>query len=1614
MPKSSLKIDRFDGGINRKVESRDLPDNESRILVDVNIDTVGRVSMAGGAVPYVEQAEKIEVRDNGWGLFAFRSDYDIVDDEGIKGGSFLHGSDDIGKRIDSELGSETSIDIIAKLFDPAFTDSGKRASITLKEGEANLWTSLADALPLYEEDDFVLEPVHPNFHVKNGDLRIWDSQFKQFGMFTKWLGVIKDTKFIGKDNINYNSDKTPDWNKANVWLYTHADCKAPTSLPKELNKRTGLHIAALSAVLESAENQTTVAMDGLDTNINFVVGDIIKINNELMYVSTGQTSSSGNVIVVRGVYGSKVAEHADDSLIYLVYRDSFVSETGEKYSPANYGFYSSKGDGEVSYKEHACQVMATDFTRSDEEGYMYKTITPMQTAADFTSTDYDSDATEAHSSYGGWGVATDGINHWAREFDGIHFMYEFVQQGETTEEQLKDSWLQGNKFRFYATLIYDGSPDAGGQESALTDITPSNSNILNKNAHLYCNIAVKWTGKNYNDTAQNNEGNDNSEDAITGTNKEQLKELYINPRVTGCRIYYSSSEDNDLTKFLLLTAYFDENGGIKREGGDYMPWCPINYGNIASSNNEKLSYYRVSSKSDTFDKINAPHQLNLSKSTGSLELGPEQITALDNRNFSSGLGSWVVYDPDGATSASVSHDSGGLTGNNNVLILNNSVDNANEGAQLPIAHLDGANQDNSIEANTTYKIDLTLKSAAGTPTITVGLGGGTASIGAISTSWKDYSATVKTSDSTGALLIYYTSTDNAHNVVLDKIGVKKVIDSVKDECFYVQSPPGGITYDGINGHDGEITDILYKCSTEVNGIRYVGNVCYPVNWDNDLFEDDTLFPGASFEDLTRGTKYGDRMIRSAVGQFDVLNPQINVDVAINDGEEITHLESLGSYLLQFKENTLYILNVSVENNEVKESVQGTYKFKGVAYPFNVVKTDREIVWINKYGAYVFNGESVQDISKDKIPNLFQNRDLAKVTLGFDIFERTVIFFSNDESSSNSSYTYNLNYNAWVENKEAFRHQGIASNFTTERDGKVIFSIFNESDTGKDLLVNGVYFEKNELGQHFIKTSSDSPTQQEGSAFSFIENNEFIPGNKISILNTGIKKSKVESSNLNFKEFTLTHPFDVQGEIVFICDETLSTSAAHLDINDVIHITPNSRTFTTTHPSWTGTYEIKGLSGYWKVVHRWNIGTSFQNPISTDAGFEMLEDIIHKRDTGTIPGQDDLFDQETEEEVEEDDDIIPEEFGGVKFPNAFMMKKITNVGEGYELEGLKILWTDSGLNDSPDITNAFISFFTSQEGNNGSANTLFTFKDSTSALSPVNWGTVFNLQRQFINNGKSLNSANYFDGVYKIKSRTATSLEVFSDYADGDGSGGHWGNTNENISNFERLYYDKFDNGQIASTAKGVYNHTGGSYDYTTHFPVTNLQKWDSVSKSTPYFRLMTKELDFGEPSRSKKIYKLYVTYSCAIEVPMVRVYLIVNTVDGTFIIFPNVEKSKNYGLYQSHLIDFHVHDNNPIGVVETFSPGLLTLGDQHNFTETVAEIEFLDPNNYLKKAKTVRVAFCNSLVNLTTDYTTDLQSSVTITDPSSSLIGSEQNAVSSSKNFVLNDINIIYRGKSVK
>ena len=84
---------------------------------------------------------------------------------------------------------------------------------------------------------------------------------------------------------------------------------------------------------------------------------------------------------------------------------------------------------------------------------------------------------------------------------------------------------------------------------------------------------------------------------------------------------------------------------------------------------------------------------------------------------------------------------------------------------------------------------------------------------------------------------------------------------------------------------------------------------------------------------------------------------------------------------------------------------------------------------------------------------------------------------------------------------------------------------------------------------------------------------------------------------------------------------------------------------------------------------------------------------------------------------------------------------------------------------------------------------------------------------------------------------------------------------------------------------------------------------------------------------------------------------------------------------------------------------------------TMAEIIFNDPTNILKKVKSLQVGLISSGQNLSTTYLTQNEnfSSVEIPDPSSSLtIPANMDQIKTNKNFVIRDINIIYRGKNVK
>ena len=91
--------------------------------------------------------------------------------------------------------------------------------------------------------------------------------------------------------------------------------------------------------------------------------------------------------------------------------------------------------------------------------------------------------------------------------------------------------------------------------------------------------------------------------------------------------------------------------------------------------------------------------------------------------------------------------------------------------------------------------------------------------------------------------------------------------------------------------DEKSTMPRYKTSVVANRRLYVGNLM------------------VSYDDGTQEVM-GDTMIKSVVDNYDVLPVTNRIDVAIKDGDSIVKLMEYGDRILQFKEKTLYVINIA--------------------------------------------------------------------------------------------------------------------------------------------------------------------------------------------------------------------------------------------------------------------------------------------------------------------------------------------------------------------------------------------------------------------------------------------------------------------------------------------------------------------------------------------------------------------------------------------------------------------------------------------------------------------------------------------------------------------------------
>lgn len=188
------------------------------------------------------------------------------------------------------------------------------------------------------------------------------------------------------------------------------------------------------------------------------------------------------------------------------------------------------------------------------------------------------------------------------------------------------------------------------------------------------------------------------------------------------------------------------------------------------------------------------------------------------------------------------------------------------------------------------------------------------------------------------------------------------------------------------------------------------------------------------EDGTTEVK-GDGMLKSPPNQFDKFPSSFLVEATVNDGESIVKLETFADRILQFKEETLYIINISQDI----EFLEDVHKYKGVSHPSMVCKTDYGIAWVNKLGCYLYDGRQVTNLLEKNGQKLIDDTTwqshvvdtaAASSMIGYVPTKRQLIVVKSNSNVSNAGdiFLYDMVTRSWTFGDSKMTDSQIKTNF----------------------------------------------------------------------------------------------------------------------------------------------------------------------------------------------------------------------------------------------------------------------------------------------------------------------------------------------------------------------------------------------------------------------------------------------------------------------------------------------------------------------------------------------------------------------------------------------------------
>lgn len=114
--------------------------------------------------------------------------------------------------------------------------------------------------------------------------------------------------------------------------------------------------------------------------------------------------------------------------------------------------------------------------------------------------------------------------------------------------------------------------------------------------------------------------------------------------------------------------------------------------------------------------------------------------------------------------------------------------------------------------------------------------------------------------------------------------------------------------------------------------------------------------------------FRDRILYSKIGEYDVFPIDNFIDVTGSDAEDYVAGGVYGSDLLAFKQNTLYIIDISdpLLFQMKQDQQKGKYPYRGISRPAAMFETPHGLAWANRFGLWLYDGSQIVDILGDRV------------------------------------------------------------------------------------------------------------------------------------------------------------------------------------------------------------------------------------------------------------------------------------------------------------------------------------------------------------------------------------------------------------------------------------------------------------------------------------------------------------------------------------------------------------------------------------------------------------------------------------------------------------------------